>query len=252
VGGKGFNGFPSEGLMPSRQERRKAERDAAKRAPGQAGAGGAGGAAAARANVNMNPVGDWTTQAEDPYVLFHAIGAHVVKQRAGAGDREARWSLGYWLLSAADGMCGSELGAGGRSPKKADAGFAFCTAHFPGLSPDCDACGPIIHLRLQTLGGGGHGASGAGGGARARVRYVCGGKNSRRQEGAQTSRGMVHQRRRGRVAESYVLRRVLPRRGAGRGGAGLPGGGGLVQARGRRRDRGSGREPLRHVHSRPR
>ena len=61
-------------LMPSRQERRKAERDAAKRAPGQAGAGGSGGAAAARANVNMNPVGDWTTQAEDPGVLFRALG----------------------------------------------------------------------------------------------------------------------------------------------------------------------------------
>jgi len=54
--------------MPSRQERRKAERDAAKRAPGQAGAGGAGGAAAAGAHVNVTPLGDWTTQAEDPYV----------------------------------------------------------------------------------------------------------------------------------------------------------------------------------------
>jgi hypothetical protein len=80
--------------MPSRQERRQAERDAAKRAPAKAGAasagpaGAGGGAATARANVNMNPVGDWTTQAEDPYVLFHAIGAHVVKQRARAGDRQ--------------------------------------------------------------------------------------------------------------------------------------------------------------------
>jgi len=54
--------------MPSRQERRAAERDAAKRAPAQAGAGGAGGAAAALASVDVNPLGDWTTQAEDPYV----------------------------------------------------------------------------------------------------------------------------------------------------------------------------------------
>jgi hypothetical protein len=56
--------------MPSRQERRKAERDAAKRAPATTGAAGAGGAAAARAgvNVNVNPLGDWTTQTADPNV----------------------------------------------------------------------------------------------------------------------------------------------------------------------------------------
>jgi hypothetical protein len=53
--------------MPSRQERRKAERDAAKRAP-QAGAAGAAGAAAALANLNVNAGGDWTTQTEDPTV----------------------------------------------------------------------------------------------------------------------------------------------------------------------------------------
>ena len=54
--------------MPSRQERRKAERDAAKRPPAKSGAGGAAGAAAARVGVNVIPLGDWTTQAEDPYV----------------------------------------------------------------------------------------------------------------------------------------------------------------------------------------
>jgi hypothetical protein len=79
--------------MPSRQERRKAERDAAKRAPGQAGA--AGGAAAARANVNTNPVGDWTTQTEDPNLLFRALGAEIVKQRAGAGDPRSLFSSTY-------------------------------------------------------------------------------------------------------------------------------------------------------------
>jgi len=66
------SGTPSVlGLMPSRQERRKAERDAAKRAPGQtgaAGAAGATGAAAALANLNVNPLGDWTTQTADPNV----------------------------------------------------------------------------------------------------------------------------------------------------------------------------------------
>jgi hypothetical protein len=74
--------------MPSRQERRKAERDAAKRdatkrasaqaraagAGGTGGAGGSGGAGAAHANVNMNPnpVGDWTTQAADPFVFMRS------------------------------------------------------------------------------------------------------------------------------------------------------------------------------------
>ena len=72
--------------MPSRQERRKAERDAAKRAPAQAGAAGAEGASAARASVN--PVGDWTTQAGDPSVLIDALGFKVLKQKAVAGDRQ--------------------------------------------------------------------------------------------------------------------------------------------------------------------
>ena len=126
--------------MPSRQERRRAERDAAKRAPGQAGAGGAGGAAAAFANsnVHVNPVGDWTTQTADPFVLFRALGADIVKQKAGAGDREAQFSLGYRLVREADGGAGPPLGAGGRSPK-ADVGFAFYTAQFPCRSQNCDA-----------------------------------------------------------------------------------------------------------------
>jgi len=111
--------------MHSRQERRKAERDAAKRATRQAGAEGAGGAAAAHANVNMNPVGDWTTQAEDPVVLFHAIGAQVVEQRARAGDSDAQYSMGFRLVREADGA--EDLGAGGRSPK-ADVGvYLHCT-----------------------------------------------------------------------------------------------------------------------------
>ena len=83
--------------MPSRQERRKAERDAAKRALAQpAGAGGtepgaadADAAAAALANVDMNaqPLGDWTTQAEDSMALFETLGEEhaydIVMQRAG-------------------------------------------------------------------------------------------------------------------------------------------------------------------------
>ena len=54
-------------MPPSRQERRKAERDAAKHAP-RVGGTGAAGAAAALANLNVNAGGDWTTQAEHPYV----------------------------------------------------------------------------------------------------------------------------------------------------------------------------------------
>jgi hypothetical protein len=139
--------------MMSRQERRKAESDAAKRAKrtggargaagaagaagvarvvgaeggaGSVGAGAAGGAAAARANVNVTPVGDWTTQASDPLVLLRALGANIVKQRAGADDREAQFSLGYWLVCESDmaaGMTTARVGASGRS-SKADVGFA--------------------------------------------------------------------------------------------------------------------------------
>jgi hypothetical protein len=53
--------------MASRQERRKAERDAAKRAP-RAGAAGAAGAAATDATLNVNAGGNWKTQTEDPCV----------------------------------------------------------------------------------------------------------------------------------------------------------------------------------------
>jgi len=115
--------------MPSRQERRKAERDAAKRTPAQAGAAGAAGAAADLAilNVNVNPVGDWTTQADDPMVLFDALGVENLRQRAVEGDREAQFSLGCWLVCEADGAAGTPLGTASRSPK-ADVGFALRTA----------------------------------------------------------------------------------------------------------------------------
>jgi len=140
--------------MPSRQERRKAERDAAKRAPGQTEIGGGGEAAAARANMNVNPVGDWTTQASDHAALFRAHGDEIVNQRAGAGDREAQFSLGYRLVAETE-VVGTLIGSAGRSPK-ADVGFALCPAQFPGLSPSCDASmwppvDPIVALRVPTL-----------------------------------------------------------------------------------------------------
>jgi len=72
--------------MPSRQERRKTERDAAK-ALAKAGAAGAAGATAALANLNVNPLGDWTTQAEDALVgaggyclARHAIGCRLTHE----------------------------------------------------------------------------------------------------------------------------------------------------------------------------
>jgi TPR repeat protein len=120
-------------MPPSRQERRKAEREAAKRAPARAGAAGAAGAnqgaagaAAALASLNVNvnpPLGDCTTQAEDPYVLFRALDPQMVKQRAAAGDREAQYSLGYALVAGVGGA-GVPMGGGDRSPQS-DEGVAI-------------------------------------------------------------------------------------------------------------------------------
>jgi hypothetical protein len=72
-------------LMPSRQERRRAERDAAKRAA-QAGATAP---AAALVTVSTNPGGDWTTQEGDPNLLRFALGTDVMKQEADKGAMAA-------------------------------------------------------------------------------------------------------------------------------------------------------------------
>jgi len=50
------------------------------------------GGAAARETVNVNPGGDWTTQTEDPAVLFRAMGAGLLKLAA-EGDRAAQYSM---------------------------------------------------------------------------------------------------------------------------------------------------------------
>ena len=113
---------PSDSQMaPSRQERRKAERDAAKRAPAQA--------RAVRAAVSVNPVGDWTTQEEDGSVLYRALGSKIlVKQKADAGDRAAQYAMGVFLTGEADAaMSAAGLShEAGKSPK-AEAGLARCT-----------------------------------------------------------------------------------------------------------------------------
>jgi len=114
-------------MPPSRQERRKAERAAAKRAPVEAGvaraagAAGAAGAAAALGNLHVNPVDDWTTQAEDPA---------AVKRKVGEGDREARFSYGCRLLSEVNTVRQDA----GRSPR-AEAGLSLAPPG-PGPSPD--------------------------------------------------------------------------------------------------------------------
>ena len=51
----------------------------------------------------MNRGGDWTTQTEQPWVLFQALGADAVRQMADAGDRDAQLSLGYMMHLQATG-----------------------------------------------------------------------------------------------------------------------------------------------------
>jgi TPR repeat protein len=102
-----------------------ANQGAARAAGGNQGAAGAA-AAAALANLRVNvtpPLGDWTTQAEDPNPLFHALGRPMVKQRAAEGDRDAQYSLGFALVGKAGGE-GVPLGAGGRTPES-DVGVAL-------------------------------------------------------------------------------------------------------------------------------
>ena len=108
--------------MPSRQERRQAGRDAAKRA-----------AAAAREPepepVNVvppAPVADWTTQTEDPKLLFRALGAATLRQKAATGDREAQFSLGAVLSEVCNvAAAGTPLGGAGVSVRS-----ALCTETF--------------------------------------------------------------------------------------------------------------------------
>ena len=56
------------------------------------------------------------------------MGGEVLRRRAGGGDREAQWSLGWALMSNA-GVPGTPLGAAGSSPQ-ADVGLALCTSQF--------------------------------------------------------------------------------------------------------------------------
>jgi type II secretory pathway pseudopilin PulG len=108
-------------MAPSRQERRRAEREAARRTPNQAQR------AAYLDNIqaNVNQLGDWTTQAQDPMAMFDAMSTEVVMQKAALLDREAMWSLGFWLVNDMGGVEGSE---------QADVGLELRTAPFRSLT----------------------------------------------------------------------------------------------------------------------
>ena len=53
-----------------------------------------------------------------------------MKRKAGEGDMEAQFSLGYRLMAEAEGSAEAPLGTAGRSPKT-DVGLALRTAQFP-------------------------------------------------------------------------------------------------------------------------
>ena len=100
----------------SRQERRKAERDAAKRA-GQGRSRGRRGSCRRSRKFKPEPGRRLDDALDDPSVLLHALGARSVKQMARGGEREAQWSQGNLLLGeAAIADAGMPLGAAGRSP----------------------------------------------------------------------------------------------------------------------------------------
>ena len=157
VGGWHQDGLPVFYHMPSRQERRRLERDAAKRAPAKAGAagaagaggsggsggggagGGGGGAAATLVDVHVNPLGDWSMQAENPWDLIRAIGVEGVRQRAAEGDMEAQFSMGIRTLREADGFAQTAVpGASGRS-YLADVGLVSLHHTVSSRSGDRDA-----------------------------------------------------------------------------------------------------------------
>jgi len=108
--------------MPSRQERLKAERDAAK-AGAKAGAAGS-----AAAHVHENPDGEWTTQAADCGVLLRALGTEVVK-----GGDEGNCAV----QSGVQAMCDANGGAGRkRQIAKGQCRAAALHRLFSGRSPD--------------------------------------------------------------------------------------------------------------------
>ena len=81
----------------------------------------------------------------DPSALILALEDEVLEQRAPKGEAEAQFSLGYLLVSEADGDAGfsgpgTHLGPGGRSPK-ADAGLALPPNLFQvALRPEARRC----------------------------------------------------------------------------------------------------------------
>jgi hypothetical protein len=123
-------------MPPSRQERRKAERDAAKRAPARPGAAGAAGAAAAPpANVDVNQLGDWKTQAENhaagpcPWRILLATSWDVFQSRdEGSKCVWMKWRATSAALPSSSALFGA-LGAENVKRKAAEVG-AYTRSHF--------------------------------------------------------------------------------------------------------------------------
>jgi len=115
---------------------------------GVAGAANAAAVAAALANVNkdvnVNPLGDWTTQQGNPHVTLRALGVEIVKQKADDGDREAQYSLGFRFASEV-GEGAGELGMANRSPK-AEAGLTLCADTFRSLTTQTQLCTTVYFL----------------------------------------------------------------------------------------------------------
>ena len=69
--------------------------------------------------------GDWAKQAEDPEVLFLALGADVVQQMAADGDRDAQFSMGAWFLSTTAAVLGKRNEGMALLEKAAGQGHAY-------------------------------------------------------------------------------------------------------------------------------
>jgi len=91
--------------MPSRQERRKAERDAEKRPIVQSAVA----VTTAVTEAVIVPLGDWSTQTKDGTVLFLKLGMHALARRvSNVGDRDAQYSLGCFLIHCPQGPQGAD------------------------------------------------------------------------------------------------------------------------------------------------
>ena len=119
--------YPSDAVAPGAAQGGTRGRQARARAGGIRGSRGSRGNCRRFRKCKLECQRGLATQREDPSELHNELGNKLVKQRAGEGDREAQWSLGYWLMSDAEGVAEMPLGTAGGSPM-ADVGLAPRTA----------------------------------------------------------------------------------------------------------------------------